>query len=160
MEYSEEESTDYSSDGYVFDYHRISNSQDDLLQSEPDIDFDLRRALEDSLSYDESQALHDTLHDQDDNGVIEPSQDNPNIVYSESLQQSRKFLSQVFNIPPSNFKRFHVPGLIILRLEDFALLRNDSRSSRIIPHILVNADLNALSNNPDFLTCIAQLGVK
>ena len=152
-------SSDYSyeedvSDSYVFDYHMITPEPDDIEKQ-----LDLSRSMQDSLSFDESQALHDTLHDSNAEIVIQPSQDNPNIVYSNNLQRSREFLSQVFNIPPTQFKRFHIPGLIILRLEDFALIRNDNRCARIIPHILVNGDLNGLSNNPDFTTAINQLNI-
>ena len=122
-----------------------------------DDDFNLKQQLEQSLSYDESQALHSTLHDQNNETILVPAQDNPNIVYSNDLHKSGEFLSQVFNISPRNFKRNHIPGLIILRLEDISAIRNDQRCHRIIPHILVNGDLNGLTNNPDFAAALRQL---
>lgn len=134
------------SDGYVFDYHPITDPE--YLEQH------------NNISFDESQALHDTLHPQSPSPPVQPSEDNPNIVYSESLNESRKFLSEVFHVDPSSFKRFHIPGLIILRLEDYGLLRNDSRSSRVIPHLLINADPNGLVSNPDFVTALQALGVK
>lgn len=84
--------------------------------------------------------------------------DDNHIAFSNSINQSREFISQNLGIHPSNLRQHHVPGLIVLRLEDFCIIRNESRNNRTVPHIIVSPpDDEFIQNHPDFAACFSTL---
>lgn len=134
--YSEEESAfsyDVSYDGSSFSYDSPLPSMDDLFPEENQ----------------ERQSSPPPVTANDDN----------NIVLSISINQSREFLEKNFNIPVKDLKKNHVPGLVILRLEDFSTIRNVSSLGRIIPHFLIGPppDSQWLQKHPDFNSCFNTL---
>lgn len=76
---------------------------------------------------------------------VEVNQHNDNLAISASIDQSREFLQGTLQIPISQLKHSGIPGLVILRLSDFATIRNDKRCQRFIPHILFLDDSKAQS---------------
>lgn len=79
---------------------------------------------------------------------------DPSIIFSSNINQTKTFLRDRLNLPISSLRTTHPPGLVILRLEDFALIRNDSRCSRIIKHILYVPTQGSELRHPDFNTAV------
>lgn len=82
---------------------------------------------------------------------------DPSIIFSSNIDQTKTFLRDHLNLPISSLRTVHPPGLVILRLEDFALIRNDSRCSRIIKHILYIPTPGSELKHPDFNTSVQVL---
>lgn len=79
---------------------------------------------------------------------------DPSIVFSSSIDQTRSFIRKNLNLSVSSLRSTHAPGLVILRLEDFALIRNDSRCSRIIKQILYIPTPGSQERHPDLHTAL------
>ena len=77
--------------------------------------------------------------------------DDSNIAFSTSINQSREFIYQNLHIPVRDLRSSNVPGLVILRLQDFSTIRNVSALNRTIPHIIIGPPSDEfLQNHPDF----------
>ena len=88
--------------------------------------------------------------------------DDPNIAFSVSINQSRELIEKTLNMPIKELKRHHVPGFVILRLEDFSTIRNVSKLGRVIPHLIIGPPPNQewLGHHPDFAACYNNLIVQ
>ena len=82
---------------------------------------------------------------------------DPSIALSFSLNKSREFIHKNLNIPIGKLKSYHPLGLVVLRLEDFSLLRNDQRRLKKIPHLLIVPTEGFNSAHPDFSASIEVL---
>ena len=87
---------------------------------------------------------------------IQTSPDNPSIFQSDSIELSRQFIQQVINNPSPILHNMHTPGLVILPIQDFNLIRNDTRNNRVIRHIIVfpTLDPNFERDHFDFTNCL------
>lgn len=122
---------------------------------------------EDFYSYEYEEELSQPLlnvDDQNDHSITEISSPPPqladsdnSIAYSTSITQSRHFLLQNLGIPTSAFRHSDVCGLIVLRLKDFGLIRQDSRSHRVTPHLLILPTQDFDENHPDFFAALNAL---
>lgn len=150
------------------------NNQDQFLNDSPDYFFNPY----DSDSYPEpeesnsSQSSLDTranvesviinnespLHRRPQNH-IETSVESAAIVMSSSIQQSRGYIQQVLNNPNSQLHQLHTPGLVILPIQDFNLIRNDTRNNRVIRHLIIfpHLDPNFNRDHIDFSNSIVNL---
>lgn len=101
----------------------------------------------------------DKTRDNDQSPPPVVADDDPNIAFSVSINQSREFLEKALNIPIKEIKRHHIPGFVILRLEDFSTIRNVSKIGRVIPHLVIGPPPNQqwLSKHPDFNACYNML---
>lgn len=90
---------------------------------------------------------------------IETSLESPSIVMSDSIQQSRGYIQQVLGNPGSQLHLLHTPGLVILPIQDFNLIRNDTRNNRIIRHLIIfpHLDPNFERDHIDFYNSIVNL---
>ena len=125
-----EDFAEYSSYEYV---EEESNQE----QPFPDID-----ALPDDIFNDDSQLFHHFQQPEED--VKESLTPPPEPVYPDnstafclSLNQSRKLLHESFGISASSLRYKPVPGLVILPLKDYNLIRKDDRHNRTLPHIII-----------------------
>lgn len=114
-----------------------------------------------SYSDDQNYLIQDIEYAQPSTSPpVEVPDDEPNIAFSTSINQSKHFLFENLNISPSSLHSRHVPGLIILRLEDFAVIRNDQRNNREIPHILIGPPSEEfLNQHPDFKNSFIALNI-
>lgn len=101
----------------------------------------------------------DQTRDNDQSPPPVVADDDPNIAFSISINQSRQFLENSLKIPIKEIKRHHIPGFVILRLEDFSTIRNVSKIGRAIPHLVIGPPPNKdwLSKHPDFAACYNML---
>ena len=129
--YSEEESYDIQYSPPVF--------------SDPTSDIDVMSLL------DDEEPIQDNIPPQS-------ASDDPNIARSTSILQSKHFLEESLGISMRDLRVHHIPGLVILRLEDFALIRDVSRLHRAVPHLIIGPpDQQFLDNHPDFATCFSAI---
>ena len=98
--------------------------------------------IPDDILNDDSQLFHHFQQPEED--VQESLTPPPESVYPDnstafctSLHQSRRLLHEVFNISSSSLRYHPVPGLVILPLKDYNLIRKDDRHNRTLPHIIV-----------------------
>lgn len=77
------------------------------------------------------------------------SNNDDSIAFSSSINQSRKFLQEHYNIPISAFRTSGIPGLIILRLQDISSIRVDANRRIQIPHLLYSPTPN--SEHPELI---------
>lgn len=81
-----------------------------------------------------------------------PNSEDPRVLFSKSVPQTRDYILGCLGLTTQELKASHSPGFIILRLEDFCLIRNEHRSERQIPHIFIHhVDGDFLSRHPDLL---------
>ena len=109
---------DYSEETYYDDYYYEEDSNEplyDLTYDDPGIDIDVNEII----NYIDESATTETEN------APELCPDDNNIAFSTSINQSREFISRNLGINPSSLRQHHVPGLIILRLEDFCIIRNE-----------------------------------
>ena len=120
-----------------------------------DYTYDYEESIDDHLLYDQ------LIENQSNSEVLSPppqiADDDNSIAFSTSINQSRKFISESLGIPASTLYHSDVSGLIVLRLKDFTLIRNDSRHRRIVPHLLVLPDDSFPQNHPDFFAALNTL---
>lgn len=85
-----------------------------------------------------------------------PQIDNsdPAIAYSTSIRQSRLLLSSCFGTDSYHMRNNPIPGLVVLRIQDFGLLRDDSRCHRVVPHLLINLNNTDPMRHPDFINAL------
>lgn len=86
--------------------------------------------------------------------TVEIASDDSSIAYSNSVIASRSFLRDHFGPNLNTFHASGVFGLIVMRLEDFSLIRSDNRSNREFPHFLIFPNEDFPDNHPDFLKCL------
>lgn len=88
----------------------------------------------------------------------QPADNDPSVVKFYSINSSRQYIQTNLNIQPNQLRQLDLPGLVILRMSDYSLLRNDSRCHRIVPHLFVVANTDDfISRHPEFATCIQVL---
>lgn len=85
-------------------------------------------------------AVEDQLHHQTPSPPVEVANDDDRIAFSLSVNQSRLFLQNTLGISHNALRSSHVPGLVILRLEDFNVIRDTSSRNREVPHFLYLAN--------------------
>ena len=114
----------------------------------PMVDYDYQMDEEPLLS-DDSQMFHrDQLHEE---SIEEVNESPPQSIYPDnsvafctSLSQSKEFLHKNFGISTSQLRSINIPGIVVLSIKDYNLIRKDHRNHRIFPHLLV------CSTGPDF----------
>lgn len=76
--------------------------------------------------------------------------------FSTSLNSSATTIQNVLKIPPTRLSKDRPPGLIILRLEDFCMIRRPaSNHHKEVPHIIVfPKHENFVTDHPDFTSCM------
>lgn len=84
-------------------------------------------------------------------------ENNQNVLWSPSVEHSRSTIQQVLGCSPSQLRSSPFNGLVVLRLQDFCLLRNDKRCQRLFPHLIFldpteNDGSNELTNFMHFIT--------
>lgn len=140
---SYEEEEDYSYD-LGWDYDRSASQFNDA----PPVDFD-------AIFND------DTPNNDPPSPPPQIADDDANIALSTSINQSREFIQQTLGISLRDLHRHHVPGFVILRLEDFPTIRNVSQLNRVIPHLIIGPpDDSFLANHPDFRNCYETLFIR
>lgn len=115
-----------------------------------DVDYDLNASDNSYYDYDsltdyfsdDSQAFHhdqfkDLSYSETPEPLPPPSIPDPSIAISNSIDQSRQLIQSKFNFDCSSLRHHNVPGIVILPLKDFNLIRKDDRHGRILKHILV-----------------------
>ena len=134
-----------------YSYEYISSSEYEL---ELENDSDLTSLLDN----DDKDQNHKT-HNQSNSPppAIDPNDNS--IAFSTSINQSKQFIHQNLGISISKLKSHTINGLVVLRLQDFNLVRNDSRCHRSIPHLLIlPTDLSQFSQeHPDFFYSLKHL---
>ena len=84
--------------------------------------------------------------------------DDPNIAISTSIAQSKKFIEDNLGVSMRDLRVTHIPGLVILRLEDFALIRDVSKLHRAVPHLIIGPpNEEFLYQHPDFAKCFGAI---
>lgn len=66
------------------------------------------------------------------------------IALFHSINQSKKALREITGMDTPSLRTHNVPGLIVLPIKDFSLVRNDTRSNRKLDHFII------LPNSEDF----------
>lgn len=61
---------------------------------------------------------------------------DPSTFFSSSLSETKEFLRGNLGLSTHDLRHAPHNGLIVLSLNDFSLIRNDLRNSRIIPHLI------------------------
>lgn len=87
--------------------------------------------------------IHDIeteLHPETTSPPVEVDNNDDRVAFSLSINQSRLFIQDHLGISHHALRANHVPGLVILRLEDFALIRDTTQRHRQIPHLLYLAN--------------------
>ena len=114
------------------------------------------------LNMDDNQLY--SLLDNDETSVPHNSSPPPQIdtndaaiAYSTSINQTREFLQSNFNIPISSFRTNHVPGLIILRLQDISSIRVDGKRKLQVPHILYSPCPGSNFSHPELEQIMGEL---
>ena len=99
----------------------------------------------------------DQFNEEHHTDTIQVSDESNNIAYSDSIPQTRNYISSHFNCDYSNLHRDHIPGLVIFRLEDFCLLRQPP-NTRVFPHLIIGPpDSEFFDNHIDFQSCFYAL---
>lgn len=103
--------------------------------------------------------LPDTFHDpQPPTPPPETPEGDTSIVRFHSINSSRDFIQNNLGVPPSQLRNAQLPGIVILRLSDYSLLRNDSRCHRLVPHLFVVANTEDFpQRHPEFAAAIQVL---
>lgn len=114
------------------------------------VDYDLNASddtyyYDDSLSdyfSDDSQMFHhDQLHQINSSQASFPLPEinipDPSIAICHSIEQSQQLIQKQFNRDSSTLRTNPIPGIVILPLKDFNLIRKDHRNNREFNHILV-----------------------
>ena len=130
FDFSEEESTSY-------DVYYSDDGIPSMSAPAPDIYSLLNASLSDTPSSHSSPPPQIATND-------------PAIAFSTSINQSRVLIQNCFGTSSSNIYHSNVPGLIVLRIQDFSLLRADSRSGRLVPHFLIHGPSLDTLRHPDF----------
>lgn len=80
----------------------------------------------------------------------EPYPTEPNILFSRSIPQTRDYIKGCLGLTTQTLKASHASGFIIMRLEDFCLIRNETRGERQVPHVFIHhVDDTFLLRHPD-----------
>lgn len=93
---------------------------------------------------DNDDSKQESQHQNQNNSP--PPQVDPNdnsIAFSTSINQSKRFIYKNLGLSVSKLKSNNIHGLVVLRLQDFSLIRNDTRCQRKLPHLLI------LPRNPE-----------
>ena len=103
-------------------------------ESYPDIDYD-------HFFDDDSEAFH--ANQMGHELKVEESKPDPKPVFPDNstaffadLSQTRQYLSKNIGINPSNCRSCPIPGIVIIPIQYFNLLRKDSRNGRKCPNVL------------------------
>ena len=111
-----------SSDEYYYSYEEEYPEYDIQYSMEPPSEIGMTdEQLYNCLDNEESS------HIETNSPPPQISDNDSSIAFSTSINQSRKLLQQTIGLPVSAFRAHHVPGLIILRLEDISSIRNETR---------------------------------
>lgn len=82
---------------------------------------------------------------------------DPSIILNHNLSQTKTFLREHLNIHISSLRGSNVPGLVILRLQDLNLIREDTRCKRVTPNILFLSIPGSTIKHPDLSTALSVL---
>lgn len=143
-------------DQFLWDEEETYYSSSDELHSFPE---PYNLSYEDNSSFQLPDLIDavDQYNQEHSTDTLQVSDESNDIAYSESIPQTRSYISSHFNCDYSNLHRDHIPGLLILRLEDFCLLRQPP-NSRIIPHLIIGPpDQEFCDNHLDFQSCFNAL---
>lgn len=141
-----------SSDEYYYSYEEEFPEYDVQYSMEPPSEIGMTdEQLYNCLDNEES------THFETNSPPPQIPDNDPSVAISTSINQSRELLQQVTGLPISAFRAHHVPGIIILRLEDISTIRNETRRNIQIPHLIYFA--NPSDNNPnhpelDYITAL------
>ena len=98
-------------------------------------------SLSDYFSDDSQMFHHDQLNEVNDSKVSLPlpeiSVPDPSIAICHSIEQSQQLIQEQFNRSSSTLRTDPIPGIVVLPLKDFNLIRKDHRSNRQFTHLLV-----------------------
>lgn len=105
---------------------------------------------------DDSQMFHhyQILKEHNSDSSINDNQisfPDSSIAFCHSIEQSQNLIYKRFNLDNHSFRSRLPPGLIILPLKEFNLIRKDNRCHRDIPHVLF------LPEGPDVITVHREL---
>ena len=119
-------------------------------------DEDIPDAYPDPLIFPPSHQPHESSSNSSD---LEVATDSSSIYRSDSIERSRQFIQQVLGNPGPNLHILHTPGLVILPIQDFNLIRNDTRNNRVIRHLIIfpHLDPNFERDHYDFVNSIINL---
>lgn len=80
------------------------------------------------------------------------------IAFSTSIDHSKQLIFKTFGIHTSKLRTHPIPGLVVMPLKDFGLIRKDHRHHRSFPHLLVlPVGDNFQMNHPDFAKAMEKL---
>ena len=68
---------------------------------------------------------------------FENADDSPSVFFSDNIDNSKRFVQQILNNRSRQLHITHTPGLVILPIQDFNLIRNDTRHNRVIRHLII-----------------------
>lgn len=113
----------------------------------PDVEYDCE--MDEPFLSDDSEMFHrDQLNEKPEEKVSEPPPESiypdNSVAYCVSLNQSKEFLQNNFGISTNSLRFNNIPGIIILSLKDYNLIRKDHRNHRKLPHLLI------CPSGPDF----------
>lgn len=81
--------------------------------------------------------LHQSTHPKAPLPLPEINIPDPSIAICHSIEQSQQLIQKQFNRDSSTLRTNPIPGIVILPLKDFNLIRKDHRNNREFKHILV-----------------------
>lgn len=141
-----------------YSYEYVSSSDYELEFENPYFQDENKQDIMSLLDNDDQNQDNQTHHKSNSPPPqIDPSDNS--IAFSTSINQSKQFIHQNTGISISKLKSHPINGLVVLRLQDFNLIRNDSRCHRSIPHLLIlPTDINQFSKeHPDFFLSLKHL---
>lgn len=140
-------SESYYEDSYEYELNPYDSDSWPESESPPILEDESQNFHRDQLSKDHTTPTYHCLPQID---IPDPS-----IAICHSLDQSKQLLQERFNFSPSALRSHPIPGIVIIPLKDINLIRKDTRSNRVLPHIMVfPAGDNFELVHPDFAQSI------
>lgn len=119
-----------------YSYEYVSSSDYDLEFENPFFKDENQPNLISLLDNDDQHEVNQT-HNKSHSPPPQIDPSDNSIAFSTSINQSKQFIHQNLGVSVSKLKSHPINGLVILRLQDFNLIRNDSRCHRELPHLLI-----------------------
>ena len=126
------------------EYSSYEYPEEELTGSSNELD-----DIPDDILNDDSQLFHHIQQSKEDNEELltpppESIYPDNSTAFCNHLNQSRKLLLETFGVHPSSLRYKPIPGVIILPLKNYNLIRKDDRHNRTCPHII------AIPNDENF----------
>ena len=134
------------------------------VSDDDNVEYDYTYYSDDQPFFDENSQIFSSHHinenerDPDPLTMSEDARPNDSIAFSTSIDHSKQLIFKTFGIHSHQLRTHPIPGLVVMPLKDFGLIRKDHRHHRSFPHFLVlPVGDNFPMIHPDFAQAIEKL---